>query len=170
MDGLVGGVYRSGYIFDDSDKTSYLIILMSGVNGDAVSVERLVMQTMFSAAEDGVVFEVLNRGEAVHTVNYRNFCGGWVGWHCEGSVLRTLFALLMWEELFEIRIDDVFQTRFQDSPLDLYADGGLFYINRKDAIDAKVETLHKATHAELIGEYVTVFGIVIISCLLLSCT
>lgn len=44
--------------------------------------------------------------------------GGWSGWHCEGSPLHALFALLLWDELFR-DIPEVFQTPYQDSPLDL---------------------------------------------------
>jgi hypothetical protein len=44
--------------------------------------------------------------------------GGWQGWHCEGGPLRTLFSLLMWECLFS-DVEDVFQTQYQDAPLDL---------------------------------------------------
>ena len=40
------------------------------------------------------------------------------GWHCEGSVLRTLFGLLMWDQIFT-DMSDVFLTPYQDAPLDL---------------------------------------------------
>ena len=40
------------------------------------------------------------------------------GWHCEGSVLRTLFGLLMWDQMFSDH-PDVFLTPYQDAPLDL---------------------------------------------------
>lgn len=40
------------------------------------------------------------------------------GWHCEGSVLRSLFGLLLWEEIFSDQ-PDVFLTPYQDAPLDL---------------------------------------------------
>jgi hypothetical protein len=43
--------------------------------------------------------------------------GGWQGWHCEGSVVRLLFGILMWETFFS-PIDKVFVTQYQDSPLD----------------------------------------------------
>lgn len=124
----------------------------TGVNGDAVSVENLVLQVMRCQYEDGVVFDQLEDGEIRPTSSHQHFCGGWVGWHCEGAVLRNLFALIMWEELFEVPVDDVFQTRFQDSPLDLYSDGALFYLNRRDRIDAKLARLREMTHEALIGK------------------
>ena len=40
------------------------------------------------------------------------------GWHCEGSVLRSLFGLLMWDQIF-FDCPDVFLTPYQDAPLDL---------------------------------------------------
>lgn len=43
---------------------------------------------------------------------------GWQGWHCEGSCVRSLFALLMWEAVFSDQ-PDVFQTPYQDAPLDM---------------------------------------------------
>jgi hypothetical protein len=128
------------------------ICLHTGVNGDAVSVENLVLQIMHSAYEEGVLFEAVpSTGEIVPCASHSYFCGGWIGWHCEGSILRNLFALVMWEELFNTVVEDVFQTRFQDSPLDLYADGGLFYLNRRQLIDAKLQLVKEMTHKELIG-------------------
>lgn len=36
--------------------------------------------------------------------------GGWAGWHCEGSPVRGLWALLMWDVLF-MDVPEVFQVR-----------------------------------------------------------
>jgi hypothetical protein len=69
-------------------------------------------------------------GELVMTTRYQHLCGNWIGWHCEGSILRSLFPLLLWEEIFDISVPDVFQTKYQEAPLDLHADHGLFYLNR----------------------------------------
>ena len=60
--------------------------------------------------------------------------GGWSGVHCEGSMLRTLFGLLMWETIFSSDeskdAPPVFRHRYQNAPLDL--DWPLvFYIRRK---------------------------------------
>lgn len=35
--------------------------------------------------------------------------GSWAGWHCEGSPLRALWALLMWDVIFT-DLPDVFQV------------------------------------------------------------
>ncbi len=77
--------------------------------------------------------------------------GGWFGWHCEGSPLKSLFFLIFWDILFpfvnegdnneyndyqfdydfdakEAIIEDVFVSKYQDAPLDL--DYNCFYHNR----------------------------------------
>jgi hypothetical protein len=79
--------------------------------------------------------------------------GGWYGSHCEGSVLRTLFGLLMWDDVLFKSIPDVFQTPFQDGPLDF----GLvphFYTVRQVEIETRLETIsamNKKTLIETIG-------------------
>lgn len=61
-------------------------------NGSACTVESLVLQHLSQSEE-----------------------GGWAGWHCEGSPLRGLWALLMWDVVF-MDVPDVFQVRwFRDT-------------------------------------------------------
>jgi hypothetical protein len=107
-------------------------------NGDTVTVERLVMQIMKHEYEEGTIFESVSdveksQLEIIATSRFQHMCGDWIGWHSEGSILRSLYAMLMWDELFEVNVDDVFQTKYQEAPLDLYADCGLFYSNRLDS-------------------------------------
>ncbi|CAI5718835.1 unnamed protein product [Hyaloperonospora brassicae] len=75
--------------------------------------------------------------------------GGWYGLHCEGSVLRNLFGLLMWDVLYA-SVPAVFQTPFQSGPLDFgYAD--VFYAARRDLIDEQLRLVqHTWTLAELL--------------------
>lgn len=54
--------------------------------GAACTVENLVLQHLSQSEE-----------------------GSWAGWHCEGSPLRALWALLMWDVIFS-PVDDVFQV------------------------------------------------------------
>lgn len=56
--------------------------------GEACTVESLVLQHLSQREE-----------------------GSWAGWHCEGSPLRALWALLMWDVIFT-PVADVFQVRF----------------------------------------------------------
>ena len=44
--------------------------------------------------------------------------GGWIGWHCEGSPVITLFGILFWKVIFA-NIPNVFLSPYQDAPLDL---------------------------------------------------
>jgi hypothetical protein len=94
--------------------------MSAGVSGDAVSVEQLVMQIMEQEHEEGVVTlcasnqspgplieaeadaetENTSLPNTLNSTALADFCGGWVGWHCEGSPLRSIFGLVMWSELF----------------------------------------------------------------------
>ena len=155
------------------------------------------MQTMEGDYEEGVVTlctsneQSMLEGESVgsdvtegktshpHESSLENFCGGWVGWHCEGSPLRTIFGLMMWSEIFPIGqsedydnhltspisdkqsriwpgsavppVADVFQTPYQDAPLDLLTPGGLFYCNRQAAIDKKLSWIKAASTEDIVA-------------------
>ncbi|CAM9590186.1 unnamed protein product [Ectocarpus fasciculatus] len=76
--------------------------------------------------------------------------GSWAGWHCEGSPLRALWALLMWDVIFCPGVADVFQTPFQDAPLDLDF-CPRFYLNRRNAVDARLAEVRAASAAELVA-------------------
>lgn len=45
--------------------------------------------------------------------------GDWDSMHTEGGVVVTLFFLLLWDVIFDSSIPYVFQTAYQDAPLDL---------------------------------------------------
>ncbi|XP_062276690.1 fanconi-associated nuclease 1 [Scomber scombrus] len=65
------------------------------------------------------------------------------GIHGEGSTFSTLFAILLWDIIFMEGIPDVFRNQYQTCPLDLYTD--VFYENRKEAIDNRVQLLSEAS-------------------------
>jgi hypothetical protein len=44
---------------------------------------------------------------------------GWQGWHCECSYFRSIFGLLMWDEIYAY-VPNVFLSPYQDLPLDFY--------------------------------------------------
>jgi len=67
--------------------------------------------------------------------------GEWQGVHCENGLFHYLFGLLMAEQLFE-DIPHVFQTRFQDAPLDLGTCD--FYRKRRAKIERRLELLRRA--------------------------
>jgi hypothetical protein len=45
----------------------------------------------------------------------------------------------------------VFQSRYQDAPLDLCTLGGLFYANRQEAIEQKLDWIRTATPSDIIA-------------------
>ena len=84
----------------------YIIVILVGLDGDAVTVEDLVQQALGSDERDTDESIICcSAGDHVLTPEaesspYAYTGGHWMGWHCEGSPLRTLFGLLMWDILF----------------------------------------------------------------------
>eukprot|EP00736_Rhodelphis_marinus_P005482 Rmarinus@m.24170 len=64
--------------------------------------------------------------------------GGWSGVHCETGVFLNLFGILLMEEIFRDGVAGVFLTPYQDAPLDLAADAGVFYHSRRQTIDVRL--------------------------------
>lgn len=75
---------------------------------------------------------------------------GWLGVHDEGSSVRFLFALLLWEHALFAPIDDVFQTPYQDRPLDLFTEA--FYNSRKEDIEERLDEISKLDASQLRDE------------------
>ena len=71
---------------------------------------------------------------------------GWMGIHCEGRLWLSLFALLLWDQIFT-PMPHVFQTSFQTCPLDLGCES--FYNSRVDAIEAVLYQLSCAATGEI---------------------
>lgn len=72
---------------------------------------------------------------------------GWKGFHSEGGIIRTLFALLMYDVLFTY-IPNVFQTAFQTAPLDLFSD--TFYSARLGEINARLAEIANGGGREIV--------------------
>jgi len=96
--------------------------------------------------------------------------GGWQGWHCEGSIFKTLFGLFMWEVLFACPMCSnggsnatsqcnstycVFITPFQDAPLDLGHRS--FYRTRRVAIQKRIAQIASFSTPQLIAELGVVY-------------
>jgi hypothetical protein len=60
--------------------------------------------------------------------------------HDEGSAINILFGLIFWDVIYEHPVADVFQSSYQQGPLDLSS--GEFYRNRKERIDERLEDLY----------------------------
>ncbi|KAF8820659.1 VRR-NUC domain-containing protein [Cardiosporidium cionae] len=89
--------------------------------------------------------------EALALQYYQNE-GQWLGFHCEGMLLRTFFGLLMYDCLFFKEVKDVFITPFQDAPLDLSTE--IFYEQRRTFIDTRLSFLKYLSSVELYEEIV----------------
>lgn len=75
------------------------------------------------------------RVEQVALLHYsgKGFHGGL---HCEGALPVTLFATLLWNEIYGVAVPGAFVSRYQEAPLDLY--GSHFYDNRREQIESKL--------------------------------
>ncbi|ORX37453.1 hypothetical protein BD324DRAFT_626275 [Kockovaella imperatae] len=69
---------------------------------------------------------------------------GYKGYHSEGSILTTLFALLMWPILFH-PLPGSFETPYQTAPLDLGED--TFAPARLELIESRLNAMTKTTNA-----------------------
>lgn len=78
--------------------------------------------------------------------------GGWSGMHTETGIHCTLFALLMWDLLFDDAPPDAFTSRFQDAPHDLSLDGGEFVTARAPRLAARLDSLRAADGAQIAEE------------------
>jgi hypothetical protein len=122
-----------------------------GYDDATVSVEELVLQHFRrSGSEEASFVAGDNDTSSMAALNH----GGdfdFNGLHCEGGLLRFLFALLMWECLFA-PVPDVFQTPYQDAPLDLTCDidHRIFYTNREEMIEATLSRYTKMGRRELV--------------------
>jgi Fanconi-associated nuclease 1 len=58
------------------------------------------------------------------------------GFHSEGGILQMIYILLFWDIVFT-ELPNVFQTPYQDAPLDMMED--CFYVSRKKLIEDRLE-------------------------------
>jgi Fanconi-associated nuclease 1 len=74
---------------------------------------------------------------------------GMKGYHCEGGIIRTLFAYLFYDILF-VYIPNVFQTAYQTCPLDLHTDA--FSPSRASEINHRLVEIANGEAERLIRE------------------
>lgn len=82
------------------------------------------------------------------------------GVHSEGALLRDLFGILLFDELFDTSVDGVFVSEFQDAPLDLGTE--VFYTSRQKRLEERLRWLellppHKLA-AEVNRRFAAVYG------------
>lgn len=80
---------------------------------------------------------------------------GWTGRHDEGGAVRFLFGLLMWESVLFADVDDVFQTPYQDRPLDLITEA--FYASREKSILERIREIKTCSRVALRKEVMTLY-------------
>lgn len=81
---------------------------------------------------------------------------GWNGVHDEGASIRFIFCLLMWEQALFADVSDVFQTPYQDRPLDLMTES--FYESRKDSIEERIIEIDSMSALELYNHVVELYN------------
>jgi Fanconi-associated nuclease 1 len=74
---------------------------------------------------------------------------GMKGYHCEGGVIRTIFAFLFYDIMFTY-IPNVFQTAYQTCPLDLHTDA--FFPSRISEINHRLVEIANGDAARLIRD------------------
>eukprot|EP00930_Biecheleria_cincta_P092997 TRINITY_DN8309_c1_g1_i1.p1 TRINITY_DN8309_c1_g1~~TRINITY_DN8309_c1_g1_i1.p1 ORF type:complete len:1018 (-),score=173.19 TRINITY_DN8309_c1_g1_i1:156-3209(-) len=72
------------------------------------------------------------------------------GIHCEGALLRDLFGILLFSELFDTSAEGVFMSAYQDAPLDLGTE--VFYPSRRGVIEKRLGVLASLKASELTEE------------------
>ena len=74
---------------------------------------------------------------------------GYRGFHAEGGIVRTLFALLFYDVLFAY-VPNVFQTAYQTCPLDLHTEG--FVEARRSEVNARLAAIANGEAEEIIRQ------------------
>jgi len=115
------------------------------VNGKRIK-RKLGTKCDFVSSKDGV--EIFCDVET-YVIEHFEENGEWQGIHCEGSAVRFLFSLFLWDSLFASGIEDVFQTPFQSGPLDLTHASSLFTASRELILNAAFEMISASTPHEL---------------------
>lgn len=80
---------------------------------------------------------------------------GWSGNHTEGSAIRFMFGLLMWESVIFKNVADVFQTPYQSRPLDMMTEA--FFESRKEAIFLRIEEINVMSIEELHEQIISLY-------------
>lgn len=117
---------------------------------ELVSVERFIMDKCYHVDSE----DIEESPEFQSIIDE----GMYQGWHCEGSPLRCLFGLLMWDIIYSSNTSsssNVFISPYQEYPLDLYFP--CFYDNRKQMIDEYLIKLSMLSNREMIQQISEVY-------------
>ncbi|KAA1469402.1 hypothetical protein DENSPDRAFT_816316 [Dentipellis sp. KUC8613] len=72
---------------------------------------------------------------------------GFKGYHCEGSIVSTLFGLLFWDVIFA-PIPGAFETPYQSAPLDIAED--TFFYSRQELIEKRLLELEEGSARQIL--------------------
>lgn len=96
----------------------------------------------------------ISRGTDHELVSVEGYClewylgkEGWSGVHDEGASIRFLYTLLFWDCAVFAAVEDVFQTPYQDRPLDLFTEA--YYPSRKEGVDLQLKNLRNMKGEDL---------------------
>lgn len=88
-----------------------MLLFDLGADDELVTVEDYILKKCYTPDDDDLLHP-----DFITAIDG----GGWQGWHCEGSFIRSLFGLLLYDIIFyDVKDENVFITPYQDSPLDL---------------------------------------------------
>ena len=123
-----------------------VVVKTETIRGKAVRSKTAVKATFYDNFDgDEISVEALALQHYANPDSNPDHNPPWRGVHDEGAVLRTLFALSLWEAIFA-DVPGVFQTPFQRAPLDLCTDA--FYQTRRETIDKLLVRVESASRSE----------------------
>ncbi|CAJ1409537.1 unnamed protein product [Effrenium voratum] len=100
---------------------------------------------------DGFLLEELTVEELAMQHYFSQEGGGFqCGVHCEGAILRDLFAILLFDQMFDCSVEGAFVSAFQDAPLDLGTEA--FYPSRITSIERRLAEIANMLPGELAAE------------------
>ena len=137
------------------------------ISGDDFDIKKILKEieadSLFSVNSGRRRYN-LTEGKFSETANVEEFALNYYlkeenlkGIHGENLVIPALYALLLWEEIFDDKTPLVFQSKYQAFPLDFYEKD--FYINRKDIINAKLNKIQNYKKEQLINHIKMIYNI-----------
>ncbi|CAM9529270.1 unnamed protein product [Ectocarpus sp. 4 AP-2014] len=86
----------------------------------------------------------LNVEEVLLRERYRS--GGWLGLHCESSLNMFLMVLLLWEEVFDDRVQAALPHVITSRPLDMQ---DKFFCSRREGLPRRLRTISRSSDEQL---------------------
>lgn len=78
------------------------------------------------------------------------------GIHCEGALLRDLFGILLFDQLFDTSVEGVFASEYQDAPMDLGTE--VFYSSRRAQLERRLADIAALSPEDLAAEVLEHFA------------